>query len=375
MTGVPPADATQEPLRQTRLRRMLKIVAYIFVVVVVLGFAAAAGLYLGYDYTVRPRPGGSPVVFVVPEGATGLEVARLLAKEGLVEHEYFMRAAMRLMPSSTTIKHGEYYLPTNLSPVQYLERLREGPESSPRPGAVPDELKVTVPEGLSIAQASKLFENPEAFVQAASNTTLISDLGVNVANLEGFLMPNTYFFAQKPTESDVVARMVEQFKKDFAKLRKDYPESSGRDILELVTVASLVEEEARAHEERPLVAAVIYNRIEKNMPLGLDATLQFALNKYGQRMLDVDKAVDSLYNTYMHTGLPPGPICSPGIESLKAALRPASEGYLYFVSNADGKTHTFSKTMDEHNRAVAKYRREIAVQRREERRSGDGQPQ
>lgn len=369
MTGGAPQEPSSERRPRKIPRRVLTCFGYVLVLALLAAVATGAALFLAYDYTVRPRPGGAPVVFVVPEGASGNDVARLLAQAGLVEHEYFVRAAMRLRPSSASIKHGEYYLPTRLSPVQYLERLREGPESSPRPGAVPDELKVTVPEGLSIAQAATLFDNPAAFIEAASNTALVADLGVNVPNLEGFLMPNTYFFAKKPTEAEVVARMVDQFKKELARLRRDYPELAGRDLLEVVTVASLIEEEARDHQERPLVAAVIYNRIKKNMPLGLDATLQFALKKYGQRMLDADKAVDSPYNTYVHTGLPPGPICSPGLQSLQAALRPAEEDYLYFVSNADGKTHTFSKTMDEHNQAVAKYRREIAVQRREQRRS------
>ncbi len=369
MTGGSPQDASPELRPRRRRRRMLTCLGYGVVLAILGAVTVAAALYLAYDYTVRPRTGGAPVVFVVPEGASGNDAARLLAEAGLVEHEYFVRAAMRLRPSSAAVKHGEYYLPSGLSPVQYLERLREGPESSPRPGAIPDDLKVTVPEGLSIPQAAKLFENPAAFIEAASNTSLIADLDVHVPNLEGFLMPSTYFFSKKPTEAEVVARMVDQFKKELARLRRDYPELAGRDLLEVVTVASLIEEEARDHEERPLVAAVIYNRIEKNMPLGLDATLQFALNKYGQRMLEADKAVDSPYNTYVHTGLPPGPICSPGLHSLKAALRPADDDFLYFVSNADGKTHTFSRTMEEHNKAVAKYRREIAVQRREQRRN------
>jgi len=109
---------------------------------------------------------------------------------------------------------------------------------------------------------------------------------------------------------------------------------------------------------------VIYNRLEKNMPLEMDSTLQYILNKYGQRLLNVDKEVDSPYNTYQRRGLPPGPISNPGVESLRAALEPADETYLFFVSNADGETHTFSTTLREHNRAVAKYRKEIRAQRK-----------
>ncbi|MDX9975999.1 MAG: endolytic transglycosylase MltG, partial [FCB group bacterium] len=140
----------------------------------------------------------------------------------------------------------------------------------------------------------------------------------------------------------------------------------GQDLNKIVTIASLVEEESRVDDERPLVAAVVYHRLKQNMALGFDSTLQFALNKYGERMLDADKAVDSPYNTYLNAGLPPGPICSPGIKSLRAALNPADVDYLYFVSNADGKTHTFSRTYAEHNRAVADFRKKIAPQRKAE---------
>ena len=115
------------------------------------------------------------------------------------------------------------------------------------------------------------------------------------------------------------------------------------------------------------VAAVIYNRLKKNMALEMDSTLQYALGKYGTRILDADKEVDSPYNTYRYRGLPPRPISNPGVASLRAAMDPAEVEYLYFVSNADGKTHTFSRTLREHNKAVARYRREIRQQRRAER--------
>jgi UPF0755 protein len=145
------------------------------------------------------------------------------------------------------------------------------------------------------------------------------------------------------------------------------PGAERYDKLSIVTVASLIEEEAKISEERPLVAAVLYNRIEKGMPLQMDSTLQYALGKYGQRMLDSDKEIDSPYNTYRNKGLPPGPISSPGVDSLRAALAPAQRDYLYFVSNADGTSHTFSSTYEDHLKAVSQFRRDIAVQRQEQR--------
>lgn len=362
------AETAPPPPRRRSLRWIWRLLAAAVLGVLLLGIAAAFAGYLLYDRVTRPGLAGDPVKFTVPEGATGQDVAQLLERKGLVEDALLLRLAMRIEPGEG-IKHGYYVLPKGLSPREVLEKLREGPNRGPDPDEVPPERRVTVPEGLSIAQASKLFDNPAAFVAAASDPALVAKAGVKAPNLEGFLMPSTYFFDEKPTEREVVERMLDQFLEEFAKLTKEIPEAAGQDKLKIVTVASLVEEEARVDEERPLVAAVVYNRLKERMPLGIDATLQFALDKYGERLLDTDKQVDSPYNTYLNAGLPPGPICSPGVKSLRAALQPAEKDYLFFVSNADGQTHTFSRTMAEHEKAVAEFRRKIAPQRREEVRS------
>ena len=366
MTGMPTtAPPPEAPPPRRRRRWFWRFLLYSVVLLLLLACAGALGAYLVYDHVTRPGLAGEKVRFTVPEGASGMQVAKLLADSGLVDDAIFIRVAMHLDKRPLVVKAGTYNLARGLSPMQILDKLREGPSKAFAAGDIPDELKVTVPEGLSIAQASALFANPQAYVDAASDPVLIGEIGVTASNLEGFLLPSTYFFDKKPTERDVVERMVKEFKKTYAKLLEEMPDAASRDLLETITVASLVEEEARVDDERPLVAAVVYNRLETKMLLGMDSTLQFALNKYGQRLLDKDKGVDSPYNTYVHTGLPPGPICSPGLASIRAAMRPSDETYLYFVSNADGKTHTFTKTLDEHNRAVAKFRREIAAQRRE----------
>ena len=184
-------------------------------------------------------------------------------------------------------------------------------------------------------------------------------------------MPNTYYFDEAPDSAKLLRRMLDQFKADFAVLQAEHPEAAA-DPVRVVTIASLIEEEARVDEERALVSSVIHNRLEQGRALQMDSTLQYALNKYGQRLLNEDKDVDSPYNTYKYPGLPPGPIANPGVASLRAALAPAESDFLYFVSNADGKTHTFSKTLREHEAAVAKFRREIREQRRELQQQGSG---
>jgi len=330
----------------------------------------AVGLlgFLAYQHITQPGVAGEPVNITIPEGANGKEVARILAENGLVEHEGFFRVAMHLDKSKKAVKQGWYRLPRGLSPMELLHLLQQGSNRTPEPGEVPDELRVTVAEGLSLAQVSGQFADPKAFVAAASDPALIARAGIKAATLEGFLMPSTYYFEKKPTEREVVERMAAEFSKRYAALLREYPEPAGFDALKIMTIASLVEEEAKLPEERPKIAAVIYNRLKKGMPLQLDSTLQYALNKYGQRMLYSDLETDSPYNTYKHPGLPPGPISSPGVDAIKAALRPADADYIYFVSNADGKSHTFSSNEADHLKAVRQFRKEIAAQRK----NGDG---
>jgi UPF0755 protein len=330
------------------------------VLLILVAAALACGAYLVYDHVTGKGVAGAPVRVEIPSGVTGNQAGQLLVDTGLVDHEILFRLAVRLDTVRKPIIQGFYDIPQGLSPTEILHMLQEGPNVSD------SRFKVTIVEGQTIKQASRQFKDPDAFLKAASNPELIRSLGINAVSLEGFLMPDTYFFDNEPTPDEVVKRMVEHFETRYAALVAEVPGADAQDKLKVVTIASLVEEESRVKDERPTVAAVIYNRVDKKMPLDFDSTLQYALDKYGQRLLDSDKQVDSPYNTYRNAGLPPGPISSPGVDALRAALQPSHVDYLFFVSNADGKTHTFSTTLDEHNKAVAKYRREIAIQRKEQ---------
>jgi UPF0755 protein len=360
-----PVDTTENIRREVRaVRRVFTVIAWFWGLAGVFAVGAAIialTIYIRATYDGKP---GLTQDFEVPRGASGAQIAKLLEEQGFIDHEALFRIALRLHPvGGAGIKHGIYHLPQGYSAKQLLEELRVGPDRV----SLEEQFRLTIPEGLSIPQAAALFDDPEAFIAAASDATLVDRIGVDAENLEGFLMPNTYFFDRKPDEKEAVTRMVEQFLEDYARLLKDIPAASQYDMKTVVTVASLVEEEARLDDERPVVASVIYNRMKSRMPLQMDSTLQFALNKYGERMLDVDKQVNSPYNTYKYPGLPPGPISSPGLASLRAAMQPANTDYLYFVSNADGKSHTFSRTLAEHNAAVARYNREMRGQRAAER--------
>lgn len=337
------------------------------------GVGAVCAGYVVYDHVTRSGYLGDPVEVVIPEGVSGKEAGEILAEAGLLEYGWLLRAAIavdRRRPvdpdrAGGQIKFGAYVIPQGNSATEILYRLYEGPSGSFRAEDVPDDLRVTIPEGLSTQQIAALLDDGETFLAAVTDPSLIAPLGIQARSLEGFLMPNTYFFTEKPSGRDVALRMLEQFRSEYAKIREAVPEAAERPLVEVLTIASLIEEEARLDEERAIVASVIYNRLARGMMLQMDSTLQFALNKYGQRMLNADKEVNSPYNTYKYAGLPPGPISNPGVASIRAALQPADTQYLYFVSSADGQSHVFSETLEAHNRAVAQFNREIAVQRRE----------
>ena len=365
MTARHSENGGQPPQSKRRGCRVI-VKIFLFSTVLALLLLAAAGItaFLVYQHVVQPGIPGEPVSLTIPEGSTGKSVAALLVEKGLVEHELFFRLALKLDKTAKPLKHGPYTLSKGSSARELLQVLQGGPNRAFTPDEMPPDQKVTLPEGLSLFQMAETFANPKAFIDAASDPALIAQTGIAAKTLEGFLMPNTYFFDKKPSEHDVVLRMVTEFETEFARLIKETPLPSGFDKLAVITIASLVEEEARVPAERPDIAAVIYNRLKKNMPLQLDSTLQYTLHKYGERLLYSDLETDSPYNTYKHTGLPPGPISSPGISAIQAALKPTVADYLFFVSNADGKTHTFSSNESDHLKAVARFRREIAPQRK-----------
>jgi len=174
---------------------------------------------------------------------------------------------------------------------------------------------------------------------------------------EGWLFPDTYRFPVGASETSIAARMLSNFKERVSGPLADSVRASGRPLSEIVVIASLVEREARTDRDRPMIAGVIENRLRKGMRLEIDATVQYARGAHAARLLYRDLRVDSPYNTYRHAGLPPGPICNPGLPSLEAAARPARHDYLFYVLGKDGRNHEFSRTYAEHLERIRRIRR------------------
>lgn len=230
--------------------------------------------------------------------------------------------------------------------------------------------QVTIPEGLTALETAALLsflgKNEDAFIKAINNPKLIADLDPEAKDLEGYLFPDTYFFPKGIDPFEAYKAMTEEFRKIFIPEWQAKAREMGFSLKEIVTLASLIEKETGLLEEKPLVSAVFHNRLKRGMKLDCDPTVLYALHKAGinrKELLEKDLKFPSPYNTYLQAGLPPGPICNPGRDSLRAALFPAETKFLYFVSRGDG-SHHFSSTYQEHLKAVSEYRKKVNQNRR-----------
>jgi UPF0755 protein len=304
----------------------------------------------------EPAPGESARVHVV-KGDTLSDVAAKLEGAGIIESAFVFELQARYEGYGTEIKTGRYTFQPGQDGGKILHELTVG-QAAPT-------ITVTIPEGLTMEEtagtvAADSRVPASAFEEAARRT----DYGYafldnpDVKTTEGYLFPAKYDFEKGVTARQIVDRLLEQYLLETQDL--DFAEAKERlDLTEnqVVTVASLVEKEAASPEEKPLIASVIYNRMRKDTPLQIDATIQYALKRPKANLSLADLKVDSPYNTYENRGLPPGPICSPGRESLLAALNPANTNYLYYVLDANGEKHFFTKSYDDFLRAKAKAER------------------
>jgi UPF0755 protein len=327
------------------------LLALIVLVIAAVAAAAAFAVYT-LNRIREPYKGFSEAEqFVeIPAGAGAAEIRRRLVDSGVVVDEWAFRAALAWTGQGRALKAGEYRFDRPMSIADVIDKIARG-EVYVHP--------ITFPEGLTIREMAKVFESTglgtaAAFIEAAGNASLVNDLDPAAQDLEGYLFPETYTIPRGTPVSKLIATMVERFRstyRDLERQRAGEPDLSTRQI---VTLASLVEKETGKADERPVVAAVYRNRIARNMPMQADPTVVYALVKagtYDGNIRKRDLEFDSPYNTYKYSGLPPGPIASPGRAAIEAALAPANVDYLYFVSRNDG-SHVFAETLAEHNANV-----------------------
>ncbi len=329
-------------------------------VVGLLGLALAVAwlaLALKLPYRSFPREG----VFVdVPRGASARTIARRLAGQGVVRSSLAFETLCRWR-ARRPLQAGEYFFDHSMNSLEVFQILAEGRVF---------ENEITVPEGFTMFEIAELLEREgitsrAAFLAAARDPAPIVDLATGARSLEGFLFPATYRFPHHVAPLEVVEAMTRRFRDAWQELPETSRTGNALPVDAVVTLASLVERETSAPDERSLVAGVFVNRLRRGLALQCDPTVIYALElagKYGGSLDSGDLNFPSPYNTYRHSGLPPGPIANPGEAALRAALDPSPAEYLYFVSNTQGG-HFFSKTLREHNRNVARYRRLLAESR------------
>lgn len=328
----------------------MKLLFKLLLGALILTVAAGAGVAVKYRDSEEGRPGGAEVRVVVPPGASGSEIAGTLEREGVVSSAAFFRAFLALRGAGADLRAGEYVLRREMGFDEVLAALRRGPAD--------EFVNLTVPEGFTLEQAAEkvgatTHVSRDEFLQAATPATVRPALlPAEATSLEGFLYPETYRVIEREGAADLVRRMVGQFEKATAGLPWDRAASLGVTPYQALVVASLVEEESKVDEERPLVAAVVYNRLRQGIKLEIDATVQYAVKKYaGEPLTMSDLAVDSPYNTRRYPGLPPTPIAGPRLGSIRAALEPAESDALYFVLSPDCRSHVFTADYNEFLRA------------------------
>jgi UPF0755 protein len=297
------------------------------------------------------EPHGAPVRVIIPRGASFGQAAESLSHDGVIGSAKLFTLYGRVVGGDRNIKPGTYLLKHGTPWNSIVDALNGGH------GLVNT---VTIPEGWSIAQitpalARTLKVPADSVAAAVRDTALLARLDVPNPTLEGYLFPDTYAFPLGTTARQAVREMVYSFERRWKPSWDSAALAMKINRNDLVTMASIVEKEARLPEERPVIAAVYYNRLRKGMLLQADPTVQYALGHHVGRVLYKDLAIKSPYNTYVNKGLPPGPIASPGVASLAAAASPANVQYLYFVASTDGH-HEFRMTLEQHANAVRQVR-------------------
>ena len=331
-----------------RSRRLVMWVMGVGLAVVTTVFGVRMYLALHPARGLGFRGGERKIVYIKPD-SRGREIADLLKQAGVIQDRFLFHLFTYLRGSSDRLKAGEYQFIASMGLLDIIRMLEEGRVLVHR---------LTIPEGSSLWQIARALDeeglvDPDRFLELARNPAVASYYVPEADSLEGFLFPDTYHFIKGTKEEAIVETMVQRFFRAFTGDHERQARQRGMSLYEIVTLASIIEKEALLDREKPIIAGVFYNRLERGMRLQADPTVLYGRHHTG-RIRYRDLREKHPYNTYVHHGLPPGPIASPGMTALEAALNPAKVNYLYFVSRNDG-THHFSRTLGEHNEAVRKY--------------------
>lgn len=313
------------------------ILILIFLILGLSSFFIWQGIYLPKDIKITEEK-----IFSIERGKNFFQISENLEKEGLIKSKFLFNFYVILRGSQGKLQAGEYFLSPSMSVSKIAQKIISGDIAK---------VTITIPEGFTVKE-----------IERKLNLKLPGE------NLEGFLFPDTYSFPLNISGKEVVAKMRENFDRKITTELKKEIERQGKTIFEIITMASLIQEEVKTKEDKKIVSGILWKRLEIGMPLQIDATIVYLLEKKGLmpeegwtfremlREVALGRKIDSPYNTYKYLGLPPGPICNPGLESIIASVYPIDSDYLYYLSTPEGKT-IFSRNLKEHNIAKRKYLR------------------
>jgi UPF0755 protein len=327
----------------------LKGLIFLCIIIIILGLGKTH-----FNKQIEPvnKKDHEEVMINIPIGVSTKQIAKILYKEDMINSEWAFRILSKKSKTDGKMKAGNYYIKKDMSSQEIIKKLVNG-------DTVKDTIKVTIPEGFELKQIAKRLEEKgltteKEFIKIAEDEefdyVFLKNLPKGKNRLEGFLFPDTYEISKNATPKEIIMKMLNRFDHVFMDAYYKRAEELNMTVNDIVTLASIIEREAKVDKERPIVSSVFYNRIEKKMPLQSCATVQYILGERKARLTLKDIAINSPYNTYKQEGLPPKPIASPGKASIEAALYPNKTEYLYFVVSKNGEHH-FSKTYKEHLKA------------------------
>lgn len=328
---------------------MKKIFIFLIIILILgLGLFFWQGIYLPKDSTNTENK-----LFLVKSGEGVFEIGQNLEKEGLIKNKYFFSFYAIIKRLEKNFLAGRYELNSSMNIPKITDKIISGQIFK---------IKITIPEGFKLMQISQILREKN-LISADLDTFYLKEFKSEFSflndapderNLEGFLFPDTYFFEGIESDKEIIEKFLVNFDKKLNPELSEEIKRQEKTIFDIVIMASLIEKEVKTREEKELVSGILWKRLENNMPLQVDATLAYITNKKTTKISIEETQIDSPYNTYKYLGLPLGPICNPGLESLKAAIYPKNSEYWYYLSTPEGKT-IFSKTLAEHNIAKAKY--------------------
>ena len=297
---------------------------FFIILLLFLGIFLWQGIFLPKDSSVVEKK-----LFLIEKGQSLFQIAENLERESLIKNRFFFDFYVLIRGAQNKLQAGEYSLSPSMDITEIAKKIISGEVAK---------IVVTIPEGFTVKQIEER-------------------LGLKLPgeNLEGFLFPDTYQFPLRVSGEEVVKKMRDNFDKKFTPYRNEVS-GAGLTPFEIITMASLLEKEVKTKEDKELVSGILWKRLENKIPLQIDATITYITGQKTTKISKEETQIDSPYNTYKYLGLPKGPICNPGLESILAAIYPKDSDYWYYLSTPEGET-TFSKTLEEHNYAKSKYLR------------------